>query len=85
MHPDEATEDIVDFALRHDKPFFVVPCCVFPKRWPNRRLRDGTRVQSTAQFCRYLCEKNAAIEICELDFEGRNSCVFWRGRRVADD
>ena len=31
MHPDQATESLVDFALRHGKPFAVVPCCVHSK------------------------------------------------------
>ena len=31
LHPDEATEAIVDCALAHNKPFAVVPCCVFPR------------------------------------------------------
>ena len=31
MHPDEATEEIVDTAVQMRKPFAVVPCCVFPK------------------------------------------------------
>ena len=30
MHPDQATEPIVDAALAMGKPFAVVPCCVFP-------------------------------------------------------
>ena len=38
MHPDQATEPIVDFSLRHKKPFAIVPCCVFPKENPRRRL-----------------------------------------------
>jgi len=37
LHPDEATEAIVDGALRHRRPFAVVPCCVFAKLFPNRR------------------------------------------------
>jgi len=32
LHPDQATDSIVDFALQFNKPFAVVPCCVFP-RW----------------------------------------------------
>ena len=31
MHPDQATEAIVDFALCENKPFAIVPCCVFPR------------------------------------------------------
>lgn len=38
MHPDQATEPIVDFAITHRKPFAIVPCCVFPKENPHRRV-----------------------------------------------
>lgn len=31
MHPDQATDAIVDFALACSKPFAVVPCCVFAR------------------------------------------------------
>lgn len=31
LHPDQATDSIVDFALQHSKSFAVVPCCVFPR------------------------------------------------------
>ena len=34
MHPDEVTECIVDAALGAGKPFAVVPCCVFSRRFP---------------------------------------------------
>lgn len=39
MHPDEATESIVDLALAFNKPFAVVPCCVFAHLAPQRRVR----------------------------------------------
>jgi hypothetical protein len=38
MHPDQATEPIVDFALKAGKPFAVVPCCVFPRENRHRRV-----------------------------------------------
>jgi hypothetical protein len=31
MHPDEATEIIIDTALKFNKPFAVVPCCVMSR------------------------------------------------------
>ena len=31
MHPDEATEEIIDIAIKFKKPVAIVPCCVFPK------------------------------------------------------
>ena len=37
MHPDQATEPLVDFAIAHRKPFAVVPCCVFPRLHLHRR------------------------------------------------
>ena len=36
LHADGATEAIVDAALRYDKPFVVVPCCVFPNFFRHR-------------------------------------------------
>ena len=40
MHPDEATEAIVDMAIQHGKPFAVVPCCVFWRSNQRRMLRE---------------------------------------------
>jgi len=39
MHADGATEAMVDFALQHNLPVAVVPCCVFPDAAPHRRVR----------------------------------------------
>lgn len=43
MHPDQATEPIVDMALKYQKPFAVVPCCVFAHENPHRRLKSKPR------------------------------------------
>ena len=40
MHPDQATEPIIDMALKYKKPFAVVPCCVFAHENPHRRLKN---------------------------------------------
>lgn len=91
MHPDEATEPIVDVATKLNKPFAIVPCCVFPTLFPDRVLRDGTKVilqevhlelitaevVSTAQFCDYLVEKiGARAQIDYLEISGRNKVIF---------
>lgn len=39
LHPDEATEAAVRFAVNRRKPFAVVPCCVYSRIFPERRLR----------------------------------------------
>ena len=38
MHPDEATDAVVDCAVALDLPFAVVPCCVFAAKFPHRRV-----------------------------------------------
>jgi hypothetical protein len=40
LHPDEATDAVVDAAVALRKPFCVVPCCVFSRLFPNRRVLD---------------------------------------------
>merc|ERR1712127_47815 len=57
MHSDEATEAIVDAALRRGIHFAVVPCCAFPSRFPDRKFESGELVASTAQFITYLKAK----------------------------
>lgn len=36
MHPDQAAEHLIDFGLRNQKPFAVVPCCVYHRQFPHR-------------------------------------------------
>lgn len=80
MHPDQATEPIVDNAVFHGKPFAVVPCCVFPKLFPAR-----ANVKTHTQFCAYLASKaNKAVSndnsyttrTSRLDFNGRNTVIY---------
>ncbi|ELR20699.1 uncharacterized protein ACA1_054450 [Acanthamoeba castellanii str. Neff] len=76
LHSDQATEPIVDFALAHNKCFAVVPCCVFPSQFPDRRLKDGRRVVVPEEFIRYLMEKDARIKVDYLEMAGRNKVVY---------
>ena len=39
LHPDEATDAIVDLAVAYRIPFAVVPCCVYSRLFPHRRRR----------------------------------------------
>ena len=90
MHPDEATESIVDFAVARGKPFAVVPCCVFPAMFPDRRVRrdgegeDGGEgaagggdvpVTERRQLVRWLAGKTRG-EVAYLAFEGANQVVY---------
>ena len=77
MHPDECTEAIVDAAIAAGRPFAVVPCCVFTRLFPHRRLRDGRQVRTREQFCEYLRQKDpGAIRLASLAFKGANTIVY---------
>jgi hypothetical protein len=39
LHPDQATDSILHFALEKCKSFAIVPCCVFADVMPERRLK----------------------------------------------
>ena len=86
MHPDQATEPIVDFCLRSGKPFAVVPCCVFPELFPGRVVvrddddagdeEEGREVREYGEFVRYLAQKHPDAKIAYLPFQGRNRVVY---------
>lgn len=71
FHPDEATEAIVDLAIKKQIPFIIVPCCVFPKHFPNRRL-GGKSVSTYKDFITYLTNKHPAIRRAILPFYAKS-------------
>ena len=79
MHPDQATEAIVDMAIKFNKPFAIVPCCVFQKLFPNRKLSNGINVKTYGGFLRYLRAKHPCIEVHVLPLKCKNIVLFWRG------
>ena len=76
MHPDQAAEHICDFGLKHEIPFAVVPCCVYSKQFPKRKLPNGTLVKSYEQLLKHLQSKDRRIRKNRLPFEGKN-IVLW--------
>jgi len=76
LHPDEATETLVDTALKFGIPFSVIPCCVFSSENPHRRLANGDNPTSYEDFCSYLKEKSENIEEDRLSFIGKNKVLF---------
>lgn len=88
LHPDKPTEDIIDAALKHRKPFVVIPCCVFPNFFQRRTvvMDDGqapVRVRNYEQLCVYLLRKHPGFRMETLPFEGRNIAIWWDG--VSDE
>ena len=49
MHPDQATEGIMAFAKAHGKPFAIVPCCVFPALFSDRRVPADEPAEDRAE------------------------------------
>lgn len=79
LHPDQAAEAIVDFAIRNNKPFAIVPCCVYSRDFPHRRLKSGVRVTTYEQLLQYLKEKQSGIQSRTLPMGGKNQVLFWHG------
>lgn len=81
MHPDQATEAIVDMALRLGKAFAILPCCVMPKLFPNRmQKRHNQPVRSHSTFCEYLLDKappGYIFQVHHLPFNGRNKIIYF--------
>lgn len=48
LHPDQATEPIVRAALKAGKPFAIIPCCVFGRDNPHRRLPKNLETEDIA-------------------------------------
>ena len=76
LHPDQATGDIVEYALEAGKPFAVVPCCTFHKIFRDRRLPDGRPVNSYEGLLEWLLAKDPDIRLGTLPTGGRNQVVY---------
>lgn len=61
FHPDQAVDYCLELAALLNVPFCVVPCCVFPREFPHRRLlrEDGGAepVRTYSQLIEYLLQK----------------------------
>jgi hypothetical protein len=79
LHPDQATEPILDYAVQEGCPFAVVPCCVFPRLFPDRRLvgegGEALPVNTYPQLVEYLKIKGRGQQQV-LGFEGANTVVY---------
>lgn len=67
LHPDEATEHIVRTAIKYNKEFAVVPCCVFPI--------DGVK-RSKENWRDYLISLSKDIVTTTLPIRGENLVLY---------
>ena len=77
MHPDQAAEHIIEFCLRNNKPFAVVPCCIYSKQFPQRRMRNGRPVRVYADLIEYLMQKHPEINAISMDFDGNSYASYF--------
>lgn len=62
----------MDLALALGIPFVVCPCCVFPSKFPHRRLPDGGPVTDNAALCAFIKAKHPAIRTATLPFQSES-------------
>jgi len=77
LHPDEATSPVALEAIRHGKPFAIVPCCVYRTQFPNRLTPNLKPVVSYEELCDHLEELGPRIKREQLDIPGRNTVLYW--------
>lgn len=77
MHPDQATDHIIDIGLALNIPWAVVPCCVFPNLFRMRKTYDVKSVRSYEDFCDFIRCKHRGITEADLPFRGRNKVLYW--------
>ena len=76
MHPDQATDAVFETALALDKPFAVVPCCVFADLNPHRVLASGAPVRTYEEMLEYYLERAPDARAARLPFEGRREVLY---------
>ena len=84
LHPDQATDPIVDIGLALNIPWAIVPCCVFPQLFQQRVLASGKMVRSYEDLCQYIRERDLSIREAVLPFRGRNRVFYWHPPQVGD-
>ena len=76
MHPDQVTGDVLEHALALNKPFAIVPCCVFSRLNPHRMTPQGNTVATYDEFCDWIQCQGDNILREKLPFHGRNIVLY---------
>lgn len=76
MHPDQATDAVFETALALDKPFAVVPCCVFADLNPHRVLASGAPVRTYDEMMEYYQAMGPDVRRARLAFQGRREVLY---------
>ena len=68
MHPDSATEDIIESAIKYNRKFAIVPCCSHSKE--DRKFDYKHWIEHLKRLADYN------VKITSLDIKGRNLVIF---------
>jgi hypothetical protein len=78
LHPDQATDPIMDIGFALNLPWVIVPCCVFPNLFTQRQLQPSGRVVRTYDdLCEYILQRDPGVKEATLPFRGRNRVFYW--------
>ena len=72
LHPDQATEHIVDVGLEEGMDFAILPCCVFP-------IQGGS--MDFGEWVEYLMSKDSGIKKEYLSCDGKNLVLYKKGEK----
>lgn len=75
LHPDQATEHIVDCALKHNLSFAIAPCCVFPT------TKAGKTTLTFQEWCQHLKQKHKDIQQTYMNVQGKNLILYYKSTR----
>ena len=92
FHPDQATDPAIDLAKELNVNYCIVPCCVFPREFPNRLIKpkydegdafDPRVVRSYNELIQFLQEKYTP-HTAKLGFHfaesAKNLCLYTNNR-----
>lgn len=81
MHPDQGTDHIIQYALKHRKPFAVCPCCIMPSAVPY-----GGPSSLYARWCDHLIQmaQNGGfiVDVGMLPMRGRNVFIIGSPKKL---
>lgn len=76
MHPDQATDHVISYAVKHRIPFAVCPCCRLPSAHPF----DGDSQEAWLTHLTAIAQLTHDVERLDLSMSGRSVVLIGRPR-----
>lgn len=75
LHPDQASDSIINISMKYSKNFAIIPCCVFPNLF-ERVLKNEKKVIDYLDYIEWLKENIKDYKLKYLNFQGRNQVIY---------